>query len=422
MDAMGRRRPAAMRAAVLILMAAPGSGGAQGNTTGPDTLAFPDRRSWEVAGVPALAFDSDEGFGYGVALELYRHAHGPAPLLDGRAAPYLLTLQPQLSASTRGRRSASLFLDVPRLGAAGWRVTGTAGYERHPAIPWYGAGNDAVWNRTRSDPDGTDPHFHRFGRTRLRAMADVQRPLGSENRYRLLVGAGSARVEIDAAAPERGTTLLREEFDAAGVDEAGGWAHHVRLGLVRDTRDREVGPTRGAWSDVVVQQVVGVGQGGASFLRWTVTDRRYVGIAPGLVFANRWLLQGVQGSAPFHELQVVQTTYRPEEGLGGARTLRGIPKNRFAGEGMFLWNAELRWHAAEGTVAGRQVRLVLSGFVDQGRVWNGAPVPGEILSDLHRGAGMGARVGLGENFLVALDLGRSREAGAAIYMGLGYLF
>jgi outer membrane translocation and assembly module TamA len=60
--------------------------------------------------------------------------------------------------------------------------------------------------------------------------------------------------------------------------------------------------------------------------------------------------------------------------------------------------------------------------VDQGRVWNGAPVPGEILSDLHHGAGMGARVGLGENLLVALDLGRSREANAAIYLGLGYLF
>jgi hypothetical protein len=59
MDGMGRRCPAATLAAVLILMAAPGSGGAQGNTTGPDTLAFPDRRSWEVAGVPALAFDSD---------------------------------------------------------------------------------------------------------------------------------------------------------------------------------------------------------------------------------------------------------------------------------------------------------------------------------------------------------------------------
>lgn len=380
------------------------------------------RAGWQLAGVPALAFDSDEGFGYGVALELYRYGGLDDAGVEGRDTPYLATIQPQLGASTRGRRNASLFVDVPRLARTGWRFTGNAGYERHPAIPWYGVGNDATWERDRSGPDGSDPHFHRFGRSRIRIMGDVQRPLDARGQVRLLVGAGTARVSIDPEAPERGTTLLLEELAGAGTTAPEGWAHHLRLGLVRDTRDREIGPSRGAWSDVVVQGVTGSGNESGAFLRWTLTDRRYLGIHPRVVLANRLLVQGVSGSPPFHELQVIQSTFRPEEGLGGGRTLRGIPKNRFAGKGVFLWNAELRWQAARGVVRGRPMRLVLSGFVDQGRVWSGAPVPMEFLSDLHRGVGGGARIGLGESFLVAVDVGRSTESAAAIYMGLGYLF
>ena len=404
------------------LQGAPGSGQAAAAADTVESSTARSPRRWHLAGVPAVAFDSDEGFGYGVALELYRYGAPTDRGGDGPALPYLATLQPQLGASTRGRRNVALFVDIPRLGVAGWRLTGTAGYERHPAIPWYGVGNDAMWDRERSGPDGADPHFHRFGRSRLRTLLDVQRPLEPAGRLRALVGVGTSHVAIDPEAPERGTTLLLEELAATGAGAPEGWAHHLRVGLVRDMRDREVGPTRGAWSDLVIQGVTGSGEEGVRFLRWTLTDRRYVGLAPGLVLANRWLVQGIAGAAPFHELQVVQTTVRPEEGLGGARTLRGIPRNRLAGEGMFLWNAELRWEAAEAVILERPLRFVLSGFVDQGRVWAGTPVPGEFLTDLHRGVGVGTRIGFGENFLVALELGRSRESAAAIYMGLGYLF
>ncbi|NIP56686.1 MAG: hypothetical protein GWM92_01105, partial [Gemmatimonadetes bacterium] len=47
---------------------------------------------------------------------------------------------------------------------------------------------------------------------------------------------------------------------------------------------------------------------------------------------------------------------------------------------------------------------------------------GELLSDLHHGYGGGVRVGMGENFVVALDAGHSAQATLPLYIGLGYLY
>jgi outer membrane translocation and assembly module TamA len=64
--------------------------------------------------------------------------------------------------------------------------------------------------------------------------------------------------------------------------------------------------------------------------------------------------------------------------------------------------------------------VVLSTFLDQGRVWDDGPRLDEVLSDLHRGWGGGVRVGMGD--VVALDAGTSRRGGLPIYIGLGYLY
>ena len=118
----------------------------------------------------------------------------------------------------------------------------------------------------------------------------------------------------------------------------------------------------------------------------------------------------------------MDTSFKAQEGLGGAKTLRGMLKNRYAGKGMFLWNTELRWRAAEFTTFDREFHLVVSGFVDSGRVWAEDVVLSEALSELHHAYGGGLKLGMGENFVVSLDVGHSRESTAPIYLGLGYLY
>lgn len=382
-----------------------------GLLAGPTSAQSPPASSLEVRVLPAVNFDSDEGFGYGVLAELYSYG-------AGGVEPYLWTVQPTAFLTSKGRRDLMLFFDSPHLLPGGWRVTGFVGSEKQVATPYYGLGNETVYDEALDAEDGPNPRYYRFGRTRNSASFSLQRSLG-DTPVRFLFGAGVERTKVVPIPEETGTTLFATEF---GPDEGSLWSNHVRAGLVYDTRDRETGARSGSWTDVLVQWVdesLGADFGAT---RWTFTDRRYVPLGSRLVFAHRYLLQDVSAGAPAYELFRVETSFKQQEGLGGAKTVRGLPKNRFVGRGLLVWNAELRWRVADFSVAGRDMHAVLSAFLDQGRVWRDGIQVDELLSDLHRGYGGGVRVGMGENFVVALDVGTSSGGGMPFYLGLGYLY
>lgn len=362
---------------------------------------------WEFAGVPSLNYDADEGFGYGAAVELYRHRPG--------IRPYLFTVQPNVFLTTGGRRDFTLFVDAPGV-VPGWRIDAFLGSEQQIASPFYGIGNDAPYD---SLLERGNPYFYRFGRTRRQVLANAQRRVGATP-VRLLIGAGAAHVNLDPTPKDTGTTLLNQQLGGAAAP--GGWSNAVRGGIIWDTRDREVGPRRGVWSDVLVQRFDELLGSDAEYTRVTATDRRYFPLGERVTYAQRVLLQNVWGDAPFYDLFIVESSFKRQEGLGGAKTLRGVPKNRYVGKGMALANLEVRWRAADFRAAGRPLHLVVSGFADSGRVWEEGVVLSELLSDHHVGFGGGLRLGMGENFVVALDLGHSSETGLPFYIGLGYLF
>jgi hypothetical protein len=296
----------------------------------------------ELAGVPALSFDADEGLGYGVIVEAYDYGRGSVD-------PYVWSAQPIVALSTHGRRDFTLFVDAPGVLPTGWRLDGFAGLEKHVASPFYGIGNATPYDETLDADGGPDPYFCRFGRTRLSLTANVQRDLMGP-RLRALVGAGLVRTSVDPFPGDEGATLYAAQVGPAAVES---WSNYVRAGLIWDTRDRESGPGRGTWTEVLVQRVDRALGASASYTRWTLTDRRYVSLTPTIVFANRWLLQGVGSQAFLPDLFRVQTSFKQQEGLGGAKTIRGIDKNRYVGRGLLLWNAELRWRAVDFDLAGR---------------------------------------------------------------------
>jgi hypothetical protein len=368
------------------------------------------QRTLEFGGVPALNYDSDEGFGYGVIAELYRYEG------DERTR-YLWTIQPRVFLTTEGRRDVYAFFDAPGLLSNGWRLSAFAGFERHLASPFYGLGNGTVFDETLSAEDGPNPSYYRFGVTRKTLSADIQRSFEGLP-LRLLVGGGIVRADLVRVPDGIGTTVFAGESTA---DEQS-WSNFARSGLVWDTRDRETAPTRGSWSEFLVTVVPSALGASSSYVRWTVNDRRYLALTESLVFAHRYLLQNVSSGAPVHDLSVVQSSFRQQEGLGGAKTVRGVLRNRFTGRGMLVWNAELRWRFWNFGLFGRPSHMVLSAFMDQGRVWDDGVVVSELFSDLHRGYGGGVRLGMGENFVVAVDAGTSVDTGLPIYIGLGYLY
>ena len=365
---------------------------------------------WEVLGVPAVSYNPDDKFGYGVVLQLFNYG-------AAGALPYLFTLQPTVYLSTGGRRDYTLFIDAPNVGGSGWRIDAYFGHETQKAASYFGVGNKSVYDESLEA--GPNEKYYKFGRERVQFLANVQRRVGN-SRWRVLAGMGASRGRVDETAGGAPVTLLSQEL--AGADPPEGWSNFVRAGIVYDSRDREVHTSRGAWADLLVQRVDKQLGADWNYTRATLTLRRYRPLTPSVTLAARIIAQNVSGDAPFYDLAVVQTSFKPQEGLGGSTTLRGFTRGRFLGKGLLVGNTELRWRAKTLAVLGAPSSITMVGFVDAGRVWAGdMDLPG-LSSGAHVGYGGGVRLGRGPNFVVAIDAGHSRESTASLYLGMGFLF
>src|SRR3954464_15793686 len=90
-------------------------------------------RGLEKSALPAINFNSDEGFGYGITAQAYQYG-------DGTLKPYLYTVQPLIFLTTKGRRDVSVFFDAPHVLPANWRMGVYAGFTEQLAAPYYGIG------------------------------------------------------------------------------------------------------------------------------------------------------------------------------------------------------------------------------------------------------------------------------------------
>jgi outer membrane protein assembly factor BamA len=363
-----------------------------------------------LAGLPSVNFDADEGFGYGALIQYYDYGYAGVQ-------PYRYALQPAVFFTTRGRRDVTFFLDAPHLLPADWRLGAQVAREQQITAPYYGVGN-ATANLTTATA-GTNPYYYRFGRTVIRSNADFQHSLGYPA-LRVLLGVATRNADVKTVPYDSGTTLLAQQTGKTILPTVN--ARLARIGLVWDTRDKEIGTEHGNWSELLVQRAGRTLGGDQVFTRITGTVRQYVPLMTNVTLAERVVMQTVHGDPAVSEIFVVQSSFRDDEILGGATSIRGIPKNRYVGKGVAFANSELRWSATSFNVGGRSARLILSAFADAGRVWTDGLDVSQLTSDLHVGYGGGARVAAGPSFVIAADVGHSSESTAAIYLGLGYLF
>src|SRR4051812_2601048 len=140
----------------------------------------------QITGLPALGFNSDEGFGYGALLQLYDYG------MEG-VQPYRYSFQPTVFFTTKGRRDVVLFLDAPHWIAGGWRLNAALAREQQQATPYYGVGNNTVNDIRLSD---ANKYYYRFGHTITRLNADAQQSAGVPG-LRFLLGAGARNSEVN---------------------------------------------------------------------------------------------------------------------------------------------------------------------------------------------------------------------------------
>jgi len=186
-----------------------------------------------------------------------------------------------------------------------------------------------------------------------------------------------------------------------------------------------------------------LGNGDLAYARLAITHRQYFTLAPQVLsFAYRLSYQGkLWGDMPYYMLPFVYNTAPSltRDGLGGAKTIRGVMRNRVVGDGFFYGNLEMRWKFLRTLIFNQNIYLALSGFLDGGIVTgeykiDKTGVPTDDFSQqlveggdekLHLGAGAGLHVVMNQNFVIAVDYGLALDPGdgkSGLYIGLNFLF
>jgi hypothetical protein len=138
----------------------------------------------------------------------------------------------------------------------------------------------------------------------------------------------------------------------------------------------------------------------------------------GLTFAGRVGGQKVFGTYPFFESAFIggKTPYSLLE-PGGGSSVRGLPAQRYAGDGSLYGGAEVYLPITKAflLVPGQ---IGVMGFYDVGRVW----VDGETSSRWHHGAGGGLFFTTpGRHSLISVQVATS-EGNTAFYVRGGLVF
>ena len=378
----------------------------------PRTVAAADApehpgRSLESAVVPLVGGDTDIGLGAGMLGSLARLDPDRPPFrwrLEGAA---FATVKPQGGLKVKWPyQDVFLVYSHNGLFSERLRLEVRASFTRETDLRYYGIGNASV--APPEDVPARDffTRTHPAGRARVRiALSQAASVVfGSIYTFTWLDFDPSSRLAQDQVT---GSPQLRELLQ---VDRRHA-LHLFEGGMLFDTRDNEVSPSRGVFHQVELR-----------FTPWKssrhpyryaelhTTFRFYQQIvANRLVLAARAVGYLQIGDVPFYEL----SRYDETSALGGAKGVRGIPKNRYYGKRKTFGNIEARARLFNFRVRKNEYQLGLAGFFDGGRVWadlRSAPELDGTGWGLKYGAGGGLRLQKGTTFVLRVDLAWSPDA------------
>lgn len=421
---------------------------------------------WKFGGaLPAISFDSNLGFQYGALVEFFNYGE---PSIFPKYYDHTYT---EISRFTKGSGIYRFMYESNRL-IPGIELISDLSYLPDQANQFYGYnGYESLYNKNWMDEDSPDyktAMFYRFQRNQFRFKNDF---IGSLSGEHLKWNAGlsfqnfqvsSVNTEklnkgrksnpLPAVTEEPGLfELYRDSLGIIPANEAnGGWVNTVKVGMVWDSRDNRSNPMKGIWTSAGLEIAPGFLGNDWGFSKFYITHRQYFTLVENnLSLAYRLHYQStLSGDVPFfYQTQVL--TYRltgySSEGLGGSKTMRGILKNRIVGDGIVLGNVELRWKPVHFRLFNRDSYLGLNMFYDVGMVTKNIELPENLRSTfdekmklynfneifnpgsekLHHCAGISILPVWGENFVIAIDVGKSfdtQDGNIGFSIGLNYLF
>jgi outer membrane protein assembly factor BamA len=284
------------------------------------------------------------------------------------------------------------------------------GFHRELIAPYYGLGNQSS-DDLADHPGVSGPHAFSYQRRFPLGLLAFTFPFGSAG-LRVSTFARFLHMKIDLYP---GSLLAAEQ--PPGAD--GGDELSYGFGVLLDRRDKEVVPTHGYLLEAATRGSVAGFASDHSYAGATARALGFVPIGSRIVLASRIEGDIVTAGTPLFELSRFGGI-DPIEGVGGERSVRGLPKARFIGRAKALATGELRVKMFDKSLLDRIISFGLVAFVDTGRVWQLDGKDGDFF-DLHSGAGGGLRIWQDE-FLLRFDIGTSAERALNFYVTFGNFF
>lgn len=382
---------------------------------------------WGWGAIPAVNYNTDEGFGFGALGSLYRY--------DGKTAPYKSSFTALFFMTTKAVHSHRIDFDLLEVGGAPVRLQGRLMLDATRTANYCGYGWDVPCDpaeaEAAADAEGLTGEAREDFVRRYYFVRWV-RPYGHLiARYRVFDGPP----EIELFAGWRGEYFLPGDFSdpepypgSKYLNDLGpekGFMSVLQVGANLDTRDNEPAPRRGHWHEVSIRGAAPFLGSAWSYFGFNTTLRFYAPLAPDgrLTLASRTVFDGIVGDAHVREMAGVGGIRYYSFG-GGDSAGRGIRLRRYVGRVKAMEQLELRWTFLRFNVGKARTELTLLAFGD-------VLVAAEEWSDLgpafahpRPGEGLGLRVAINESFVLRADVGVSHLEGwsPGVYIDVDHLF
>mgnify|MGYP006285783745 CR=1 FL=1 len=424
----------------------------------PDSSKTTIKKGWTFGALPVIAYDSDRGLKYGGLINIYNYG-------EGKYYPdYLQSIYLEVSRTTKGSGINQLLFDSEHLIPNNpVRFTIDLSYFTERSMDFYGFnGYRSSFNPDFSEEDNEkyiSRMFYRYERKLFHFSFIVQDHFGNQD-WKWLLGIDHYNHQLRSFNFDHynsgssnndklkdTTTLydLYQKWDFISAKEAnGGITNYLKTGLIYDTRDQKANPMKGMWSEILFASAPRfLHNQEFEFIKLSAIHRQYFTLIPNdLNLAARIGYQGtIAGNAPFYMQSYLLSSFTSSvnvEGLGGAKSIRGVLRNRILADDFIYGNFEFRWKFLYKRLFKQNFYVALSSFFDTGKTVDAIEIErNELPTDqqkkyfdsskdgFHSSIGIGIHIAMNNNFIVAIDYGKAldkRDGKQGVYIGMDFLY
>lgn len=392
--------------------------------------------------IPAVAYDSDLGLGFGALAVIARLSEDRQPFDWRLQILAYATVKVDDEGANFPFHADDISIDIPGFLDPRLRLNGSLSFRKFADAGYYGFGSRSL--RLTPESDGVPDDFHQYDRiypglsgTLRWQLIDIPVPRGKR---RLEIFGGTRLLYNDFTVYE-GSALERDLIRSRVQDPDGATLRHflrgtsdhalwvLSTGLLLDTRDHEFAPTRGTFTEVSARFSPGV-QDELTYGGFTASSSWYLSLyKERLVLASRVAGDIMVGTVPFYELSSLGA-FSPTDGPGGGGAVRSVLRQRYAGKTKVLAGAELRGQLISVKLFKQKLNIGGVAFSDVGRVWadfsgrelGGVGLDGDFLN-FSTGVGGGLRFQYGETMVIRADYAYSPSDGTTgFYIDIGQAY